>query len=39
MLNEKDSNEDITTEELKSVLENSGDLIPKKISRHVNQHP
>ena len=28
--NEKDSNEDITTEELKSVLENSGDLIPKR---------
>ena len=27
---EKDSNEDITTEELKSVLENSGDLIPKR---------
>ena len=29
-VNEKDSNEDITTEELKSVLENSGDLIPKR---------
>jgi|TARA_B100000424_G_C22930724_1_gene495154 Mg2+/Co2+ transporter CorB len=27
---ETDSNEDITTEELKSVLENSGDLIPKR---------
>ena len=29
-VNAKDSNEDITTEELKSVLENSGDLIPKR---------
>jgi len=29
-VNDKDSNEDITTEELKSVLENSGDLIPKR---------
>lgn len=29
-VNEQDSNENITTEELKSVLENSGDLIPKR---------